>query len=137
MSNKHPRAELIKAWLEDTTQPVWYWDEDHWNPESCVGLVQDNDLNYAIGPKPTQPPARMCVLAGIEFPEPMRSAPERGTRYWVGEVNASEPYETRWYAEDDDIEFLAALRIQATREGAIAQGRAMLAALKQAVEGAR
>jgi hypothetical protein len=133
----HPRAELIAEWIKDTSQEIWFWNGSDWISTYDKALITiRNAGHYAIGHKPTQPPARVCTLAGVEFPEPMRSAPPVGTKVWLATLNGG-PIEGEWEGESYEIEAFETGRVQATREGAIAQGRAMLAALKQAVEGAR
>jgi hypothetical protein len=134
----HPRAELIAEWVKDTTKPVWMFANGFWiEDEGQLFLEPMYAGHFAIGPKPTQPPARMCVLAGVEFPEPMREAPGYGTDYFLADPTQEIAPSSKWVRDQTDERWLAAGLIQATREGAIAQGRAMLAALKQAVEGAR
>jgi hypothetical protein len=78
--SRHPRAELIAKWLEDTDQVIWvyrtnpygaYGDSSYWD-QATFGELTDtsNESHFAIGPKPTEPPQKMCELAGVSFPVP-------------------------------------------------------------------
>lgn len=93
---KHPRAELIAKWMEDTTQPVWRWGggDDGWVTSEHTELISWSVANkFAIGDKPTGPPQKMCTLAGVSFPVPLSVASgcEVGITVWrnAGEDSAT------------------------------------------------
>lgn len=69
----HKHKELIKVWLEDTNQKVWYWSKDHSVWGEMLGTPQwDDDMFFAVGDKPTEPPAKMLKFpwGTIEFYAP-------------------------------------------------------------------
>ena len=79
---KHPRAELISKWLEDTSQPIWSYFDDEWVDAADEDLISiDDTCPYAIGPKPTEPPQKMCTLAGVSFPVPYQY--DEGSMNWM------------------------------------------------------
>jgi hypothetical protein len=69
---KHPRAELIAKWLEDTTQLIWAYIDFEWVGSDRETLIKETQLpfRFFVGPKPTEPPQKMCTLAGVSFPVP-------------------------------------------------------------------
>lgn len=107
---KHPRAELIAKWLEDTTQVIWYWDEleNIWSKGKIDYLTDVNDeAAYSVGEKPTKPPQKMCTLAGVSFPVPLSitSGCEVGITVWR---NTSEDSATHYVYGFDDTKDAAA-----------------------------
>jgi hypothetical protein len=81
----HKHAALIKAWADDPSQDVWEYD-GQWDLVTDPVPVWYDHLHYALGPKPTQPPRKMCSLAGVEFPEPLKAAPRAGSDYFVPNI---------------------------------------------------
>jgi len=65
---KHPQAELIKQWLEDTDQQLWVLlaDSKTWSESYLEEVLVCPNLSYAIGIKPTAPQVTMCELAGLK-----------------------------------------------------------------------
>lgn len=137
-TNPHPHAETLRA-IADGQQMQ----------KKLVGAGScwlDTDFNAILACLYSSPdswefrikPAKMCELAGIRFPMPMLEAPEMGSPCWVANpVDPETPDYTAWDGGSIDRKHLAASMYQATKEGVIAQGRAMAAALKQAIEEAK
>lgn len=135
MTTPHKHAELIKKWADDTSQPAWYWDESEGWIACPYGPAWLKDVKYAIGEKPTYPPAKMCVLAGVEFPMPMTEPPAVRSDYFVAE--AAEISSMNWDGGSYDMFLLNAGVVHLSKEGAIAHTRALIAATKQAMEAAK
>ena len=142
MNTPHKHAALIKQWADDPSQDVWYWSDwsNKWvcdSPEPKWYL----DTQYALGPKPTQPPRKMCVLAGVEFPAPETKPPEIGTRiFFASMVRTDWTYEYSYgwkgTCEGEQLLFNHGL-VHLTREAAEQHSRALMAANKAAIEEAR
>lgn len=143
MPTPHKHAALIKQWADDPSQAVW-----HWRPQALEWLGAnfggespswDEEWRYALGPKPTQPPRRTCVLAGVEFPAPETVEPANGAACYrpdvIGGVYgvAEDPWgdcDTLWHCLEHGL-------IHLTREAAEQHSKALLAANRAAVEGAK
>lgn len=139
MPTPHKHAALIKQWADDPSQPVWIWTGHQWEPplhhECPLWLA---DVPHALGPKPTQPPRKMCVLAGVEFPMPETHPLDCHQCYFVTRVaHIGGVAEFKWAGDAFDLGRLGDGLVHLTREAAEAHGRALLAANKQAIEGAK
>lgn len=56
----HVHKDVIQKWLDDTNQKVWYWSKDFSVWGEMIGTPQwDDDMFFAVGDKPTEPPAKM------------------------------------------------------------------------------
>lgn len=56
----HVHKDVIQKWLDDTNQKVWYWSKDYSVWGEMLGTPQwDDDMFFAVGYKPTEPPAKM------------------------------------------------------------------------------
>lgn len=71
----HKHKELIKVWLEDTNQKVWYWlhHAKQWAEVTAKPIPwTDDDTIYAVGDKPTEPPEKLLKFpwGTIEFYAP-------------------------------------------------------------------
>lgn len=137
----HKHAALIKQWADDSSQKVWQWSPrvNEWFEMNAV--TWDATVHYALGPKPTQPPRKMCSLAGVEFPMPETVAPEVGARYFTPDIvlvaGLAGSQDWNWGAIETDDRWLRQGLIHFTREAAEQHSRALLAANKAAVEGAK
>jgi hypothetical protein len=78
----------------------------------------------------------MCSLAGVEFPEPLKAAPRAGSDYFVPNILGGLLGDT-WVATVVDLARLGNGLVHPTREAAEQHSLALLAANKQAIEGAR
>lgn len=87
-----------------------------------IGLFVEGNI-FRIKP-------RTMTINGMEFPEPMREAPEEGTEcYLVDAAFRIGADRFRWAGTTTDLNWLKRGLIQATEEGAIAQAKAMVSAL--------
>ena len=139
MPTPHKHAALIKQWADDPSQTVWSWMPST-HPDSRPGYWKPCDplwietTHYAVGPRPGNPPRKMCVLAGVEFPAPETTAPPNHTRYWS--AGADWVRYAMWYSDIEDKTRLAGGLVHLTREAAEQHSKALLAANKAAIEGA-
>lgn len=140
MPTPHKHAALIKQWANDPTQNVWFWrnssDPADWVKCNPTPLWYE-DKHYALGDKPTAPPRRMCVLAGVEFPAPETEAPDKVSCFYSPYLTGTAYGSGRWRGDDQDMIALRNGLIHRTREAAEAHSRALLAANKAAIEGGK
>ncbi|MEN9885582.1 MAG: hypothetical protein RL758_160 [Pseudomonadota bacterium] len=137
MTTPHKHADLIKKWADDPSQKVWHWFAGEWTQCPSIPLWYETNC-YAIGEKPTSPPAKMCVLAGVEFPMPMTEVPKRGDVYWtIHPLSSDRTASFTWDEDQSDYRMLEGMTAFATRGGAEAYARALIAATKQAMEAAK
>lgn len=136
---ERPNKELALRYWSDPTLKAWYWSRANagWVQASTPWFA--DEIVWHVGHEaPTEPPARMCELAGITFPMPITEAPEVGARCWIANLLSPEnPNYSTWNKSTLDFMYLESSLHQATEDGAIQQGRAMAAALLQAIEGAK
>lgn len=131
MSNKeltpHPQAEILRAIADGKTiearrikSPI---DEEWHEPHEAIYLV--NDDNYELRIKP-----ETITINGHEVPCPVREPLPVGTLYWQANIGSNE-LEAAWKWSDHDVDkfLLRRALIQLTKEGAIAQAKAMIAAV--------
>lgn len=137
----HKHAALIKQWADDPSLTVWYWDAANQNWFDCE---DDPDWSYdhmAVGALPTQPPRKMCSLAGVEFPAPETVAPLIGSKFYVANMTRrdwSKEYAYNWRGDSDGAQLLLEVGlVHLTYEAAEQHSKALLAANKQAIEGAK
>jgi hypothetical protein len=142
MPTPHKHAALIKQWADDPSQDVWCWDGYQW----LLALEANSprwieSVPYAVGPKPTQPPRLMCTLAGVDFPAPVTDANKlvEGCEYFVANPAFEGGYWVLFWRQDcvDHPRFLEAGLIHYDKEDAKQHSKALLAANKQAIEGAQ
>lgn len=142
MTKPHKHATLIKQWADDLSQKVWCWcsSSGSWREYDAHRHPFCESYQFALGPKPTQPPRKMCVLAGVEFPAPETRAPAPHTTYYFPAVSSGQPvgasewaYEDSWGSQRHQLENGL---VHLTREAAQQHSKALLAANKRAVEGA-
>lgn len=121
-TNPHPHAAILKAYADDMMIEIEGYFGTRWAPAN-ISVVTANltDSQFRIKPK-----MRSITVNGVEhkFPEPMKDAPE-SEHFFIGGYH--EVIESRW---GDSVWQKAALKAgfcQATREGAEAQRRALIA----------
>lgn len=72
---------------------------------------------------------RTMNINGHEFPEPLRVAPAVSTAYWVYANSTLKPTaKLFWHGDKYDLEYLSLGMCQATKEGALAQAKAIVLA---------
>jgi hypothetical protein len=132
---KHPQAELIKQWLDDTSQQLWYWNS-YFNT-----WLRTNDFNaegkYAIGDEPPEPPVKIRELAGVKFPAPVLDAAllKEGNDFFVASMVEEEHH--FWGGIKYDSIFLEAGLVHLTKEAARQHSKALQAANLQAIKEAK
>ena len=121
---KHKHAELIKQWLDDDSVEVECKDigDDTWY--SVGSPSWDEGTEYRIKPK-------MIRCGDLEFPEPMRVAPEIGTTYWTADIRARRDErvmadEWTWSNDKQDMLWLEAGICHLTSDAAEAHAKALL-----------
>lgn len=131
MSNKeltpHPKADILRAIADG--KPVQmrstknYEDNEWWEPSAVLQYIDDKSKEFRIKPE-------TMTLSGHEFPAPVREPLPVGTLYWQANIGSNE-LETAWKWSDHDVDkfLLRRALIQLTKEGAIAQAKAMIAAV--------
>ena len=127
---KHPQAEVIKQWLDNTSQQLWYWSRYCHVWEETLVINQDNI--YAVGDKPTSPPTKMCELAGVKFPAPNNKALTKHALYFIADASGHS-YSVSWYDESIDCKILDAGLIHLTRKAADQHSKALMATNLQAI----
>jgi hypothetical protein len=91
MKTPHPHKDLIIQWAEDTSlkierraMPEGEWQHDSgWQRVHITDLVVTPGYEYRFAPK-------MISLNGFEYPEPLSSAPPKGTVVWTTWVRSVE-----------------------------------------------
>lgn len=118
----HPAAHLLRAIADgEQMQVLLSCAPDEW---------RDTDPMHALHVAATSPCAvmrvkpRVIYINGHEVPEPLRVAPEIGTRYWHAALYA--PYSTRWDGDSLDCESFALGICHATEAAAVAHADALL-----------
>lgn len=141
MPTPHKHAALIKQWAEDPNQEVWFWSNfnKRWELSTFNNMVAyTTGGTYALGPKPTQPPYKMCVLAGAEFPMPETSPPEPHKVYYMPNIyHTNEVSIIRWEGDRFDMDRLSQGFVHLNRDAAHAHAIALAKASKQAIENAK
>ena len=124
----HPHREIIDAWTADTSIEIEFYEPSlsKWFPSDLRALTAEA---YAEAQFRIKPKTRSVTVDGMlyEWPEPMRVAPEDGTIYWAVSVHLYRIFNSPWTGQDYDKEVLNIGCMQATREGAEAHRRALIA----------
>lgn len=134
----NPRAnkELADRYFADDTLKAWYWPPGDGGWVFVSNPWFSDDLNWHVGHEaPTEPPAKMCELAGVKFPMPMTEAPEADSQFWVVTIDGANYF--RWQGSLTDLSLLNQRRCHRTKESAEQHYRALVAANMQAVEAAK
>jgi len=124
----HPHKEIIDAWTADTSIEIEEYvslsEGSHvWIDIALESVIKRRHDNFRIKPK-----TRSVTVDGVkyEWPEPMRVAPAYAAYYWhVGGYLTV--MESRWADLNGDEATLKAGYMQATKEGAEAHRRALVA----------
>lgn len=110
---KHPKYDLIVAAAAGEEMESRHVDQT-WHP-----IGQDDALrmlvacSYVLRVKP-----KTIVIGGVEVPEPMRVAPERGTVCWVSDLAALNAYSFPWANTGEHQRLLKKALLHATETGA-------------------
>jgi hypothetical protein len=121
---KHPHAEILQAYALDMTVDIEGSRSDEtWYLTTIDEAIYNPSQTFRIKPK-----ERSITIDGVEykFPEPMRVAPEIGSRYFVARLFGG-CSKCTWDESGFDTDSLNAGFLQATEAGAQAQRRAIIA----------
>jgi hypothetical protein len=125
---QHPHKEIIDAWTADTSIEIEFYEPSlsKWFPSDWRALTAEA---YAEAQFRIKPRMRSVTVDGVkyEWPEPMRVAPEYGTPYWYISAYPNKVCESSWTNHEYDKEVLKIGFVQATKEGAEAHRRALIA----------
>lgn len=128
----HKHADLLHAIADGRKVEMRHSKDCPWYSPSYILRLLDDD---AAGDGPTnyefrvQPETR--ALAGHMFPEPVREPLANGTRYWLvyTEKKSFLTDDFEWSGTAIDMFWLKRGLIHLTKEGAIAQAKAMIASV--------
>lgn len=129
----HPHAALMAEYAKDAAldgecwknwEVLWPYPNADWT--SCTTIPQwVQTAKYRRRP-------RVIVINGIEVPEPMREAPDRGTKYfapalsWVSGLRGETEERCTWTGDPGDRRMLEFGFCHATREAAELHAKALL-----------
>jgi len=120
---KHEHAEMIRQWLADDSLKVEYFDDQLgiWSAVENRNPSWYEHANYRFKTK-------MIKCGDLEFPEPMRVAPEVGDDYWRVCLDY-DIYAKKYTWSDCDWDKVALKRgiYHKTKEAAEAHARALIA----------
>ena len=134
----NPRANKEQAdrYFADDTLKAWWWNEVDKTWAEARWPDFEPSLTWQVGhERPTEPPQKMCELAGVKFPMPMTEAPGEGEMYIY--VSTCGVYQEEWLNTAWDKERLERGLCHRTEEAAQQHYRALVAANMQAVEAAK
>lgn len=114
---KHRHAEMIKRWLDDDSLEVEIRNSYGWSID--VFLAWDKNEEYRFKPK-------MIRCGDMEFPEPMRVAPEEGSICWIACIPFN-TQEVNWSNHTTKLEWLRTGILHTTQAAAEAHARALIA----------
>ena len=119
MTQPLKHAKFIHAWADG--EDVQYLD-DYISEWILIGEshVRCDDNEYRLKPK-------MIRCGDMEFPEPMRVAPEIGTKYWVTSLTGPQPHYMSWSGTVGEQRYLKSGICHATQEAAKAHAKALIA----------
>lgn len=137
MKRKH--YKLAKKFFSDSEMKCWFWHKVDKKWEDVDDPNFYSETEYYVGTEaPTEPPKKMCKLAGVEFPMPEPEPLERGGEYFYPIVDSSwDAVGATWYGVFADKVFLKRGLVHKTEEAAKAQAKAITAAIKKAVKRAK
>lgn len=123
----HPYADILRAVADGkTVQMRRKKHAEEWRtPENPLRFLGDSCADeYEFRVKP-----ETIILAGHEFPEPVRKSLKYGAPYFMVSLRDAPYTEHRWRGYQHDHRGLKCGLIQLTAEGAVAQVKAMIAAI--------
>ena len=128
---KHPHAEILKAYAEDTSVQIEarYTDGlgEKWHPARIEDVLKPSLLHtYEYRIKPAMRHLTTQDGTVVEWPEPMRVAPAEGTLYWCACTRGVS--DMRWTNHSVDCELLKAGVCHLTEEAAQQHRKALVLA---------
>lgn len=124
---EHPQADILRAIADGKTVQMRstknYDDNEWWEPTDVLGYINSDKHEFRIKPE-------TMSINGHEFPIPVRWPLKEGKEYWIAELEViSMAGQAIWRCDEHDFRWLKRGLIQLTEEGAIAQAKAMIAAI--------
>ena len=122
----HPQADILRAIADGKVVQARYVPGEWFDaePSKALGFIAAACDSCEVRIKP-----ETMTLAGHEFPEPVRKSLKYGTPYFMVSVGDAPYTEHKWRGHQHDHRGLQHGLIQITAEGAIAQAKAMIAAV--------
>lgn len=122
----HPKADILRAIADGKTVQMRstsaHEDNEWWEPGDILQYINDGHHEFRIKPE-------TMSINGHEFPMPAREPLKVGQKYWIPRIDLGDYAETHtWSDHYLDAGYLKLGLSQTTREGAIAQAKAMIAA---------
>ena len=120
---QHPYKAILDAWTADTSIEIEKAVGLYWVPLSHpAAAITGLSGEFRIKPK-----MRSVTVDGVkyEWPEPVRVAPEIGTKFWF--AASMQTWAATRSNDTSDYKILKAGFMQATLEGAEAHRRALIA----------
>ena len=124
----HPHAELMAEYAKDAAETDTPWErwermflplpERGWEPMNSRTSIAN--LDYAFRRKP-----KTININGFEVPEPMRVKPEKGSKYYLTEVDMG-ARDIEWDDDETDNRWLKSGICHATAEAAELHRKALL-----------
>ena len=108
-----------------TPRSPFFINDDGW-AELCRRV---GDPDYTVRRRP-----RTITIAGIEVPEPMRTAPPGGTTYWVADPRRFKAHRVQWDGVPSEYWCLRRGLCHLTKEAAETHARALIIASGGEVE---
>ena len=134
MSTPRKNAELAALYMSDDRMRCWVWTvEGRWIEPAVQPLWTAEGIYHVGLTPPTEPPQKMCELAGVQFPMPMTEAPGDGCWYYVPDKGVRRYL---WDGDAIDAGYLAESMVHLTKGAAQSHRNALVAATKQAMENA-
>lgn len=120
----HPQAEILRAIADGKTVQIRHEDDDAWwEPTNALQYINSDKHKFRIKPK-------TISINGHEFPKPARERLKDGQAYWIPRTDLLDQGDFQtWTGHYLDERNLKRGLIQLTKEGAIAQAKAMIAAV--------
>ena len=78
---KHPHAEILKAFVEDTSVKIERMIDGNWRNSYIEEVTGYPDGLYRL--KPAMRSIALQDGTAVEWPEPMQVAPADGTKFWT------------------------------------------------------
>lgn len=133
---ERPNKELALRYWSDPTLKAWWWHTASgcWIQQSAPSFTVP--APWHVGHEaPTEPPVKMCELAGVKFQMPMREAPNIGDDFMLVTLEGVAP--ATWDKSAVAFRWLKQRWCHKTREAAEQHYEAICAANLQAIEAAK
>jgi hypothetical protein len=115
----HKHAALMAQYAQDAMETETPWERWQYRYPTVSWAWKDAHADFSfLSHVEYRRKPKVIMINGFEVPEPMREAPEMGTKYWVAANTGNEPQRHMWDGEDMDLLWLRCGIVHATREAA-------------------